>query len=432
MVKHHSPGGSPKSPVPQHEITLLDGCWDPSFERRHRWYHDIRRRDIMMAAFILIPLWMFLAWFITPTRTVKVLIIDKTVPNFKYNEHRSAIWFLRHFRFDNGERLYRSDRDYFGFHPLEQGMAYHADNMSAYDSSSLEAMYRHFDAVWITDTYGVYRKDWLSGEMGQERNPLIHGQLKASEAAFIREMKRRDKLILGEFNFIGTPTSETVRRSMEKSFGLHWTGWTGRYFDGLDSNNTDLPRWVIRNYTEQYDTSWHFHNAGLILTHSSERIVVLEEGNQMSMPLPEVRPTALGLSLIPDLPPSVYYPFWFDINTMDSSLQSLADYTLHISSRGDSLLRALGIPRSFPAVLRSRDGLFYYSAGDVGDTRVRDWTAHFKGIQYFRGFFYKAGDEVDRDQFFWEFSYPLMRHIFNDYHHRLQTRKNVELKPENP
>jgi hypothetical protein len=404
---------------------FTDGCWDASYEklRPKPWYRKIKMRDLIFLVILLIPLWMFLAWYFTPLKPINIFILDKTVPNLQYEEHRSLIWLLRHFRFAFEDRLYRADNDYYGFHPSEPGKSYRIYDLEDFSSKALEEMARRYDMAWIADTYGVYKNDWEAGDLLQERNPLIYGRLSKEEADFLEIMAEQKKLIIAEFNFIGTPTSWRVRRQMEKRFGFRWSGWTGRHFDSLDSTNYDLPRWVIHNYTEQYDTTWHFHNSGIVLTHTSEQIAVLELYNHLTRDRPDVITSMVGSRDFPKLPTQLDYPFWFDICSHDTSNQTIAYYEISTSSRGDSLLSALNIPKLFPAVFRSKDSLFYYFAGDVSDTRVKNVLAYFKGIHTVRGFFYKAGDSTDRDRFFWEFSYPITKAILENYQQSLSAKK---------
>lgn len=399
-----------------------DGCWDASYEklRPKPWYRKIKIRDIIVVAIFLIPLWSFLAWYFTPLRPIQIFILDKTVPNLRYEEHRSLIWLLRHFRYSYGERLYRADMDYYGFHPTEPGKSYRIYDLEGFRKEDLIELANRYDMAWIADSYGVYKNDWESGELSQDRNPIIYGRLSSEEADFLEIMADQGKLVIGEFNIIGTPTSWRVRRQIEKRFGFRWSGWTGRHFDSLDSTNYDLPRWVIHNYTEQYDTSWHFHNSGIVLTHSDETIVVLELYNHLTKDRPEIITSLAGSEAFPKLPAQLDYPFWFDICSHDSSNQTLAYYEIHTSPRGDSLLSLLNIPKLFPAAFRSKNALFYYFAGDVSDTRVNNYLSYFRGIHVIRGFFYKTGDSTDRDRFFWEYSYPLTKAILDEYQRTLK------------
>jgi len=65
---------------------------------------------------LLLPLWMWLAWWLTPRRPLVAAIIDKTVLRPDGQEHISLTWILNHQRFTKTkQRGYSIDEDYFGF-----------------------------------------------------------------------------------------------------------------------------------------------------------------------------------------------------------------------------------------------------------------------------------------------------------------------------
>ncbi|MFX5656654.1 hypothetical protein ABTE24_20980, partial [Acinetobacter baumannii] len=76
--------------------------------------------------------------------------------------------------------------------------------------------------------------------------------------------KAKHKLVLTEFNCIGSPTSDDIRARFEKLFALKWTGWTGRFFDSFDTSlNPELPKWLIRNYEAEHNGHWPFKKSGI-------------------------------------------------------------------------------------------------------------------------------------------------------------------------
>lgn len=73
----------------------------------------------------------------------------------------------------------------------------------------------------------------------------------------------------------------------------------------------------------------------------------------------------------------------------------------------------------FPAVIQNDVPHFLYRRGDVSDTRMKDYLAYFKGVEYFRSCFCQRNDESDRDRFVWEYTYPLLSNALERYRQAL-------------
>jgi hypothetical protein len=89
-----------------------------------------------------------------------------------------------------------------------------------------------------------------------ERSNLIYGGLTPREIRVLEQLKAQKKLIIAEFNCIGSPTAKNVRTDFEELFHIQWTGWVGRNFDNLTPTNTDIPRWLINNFKQQHKNNW--------------------------------------------------------------------------------------------------------------------------------------------------------------------------------
>jgi hypothetical protein len=204
----------------------------------------------ILVILLLLPVWMFIAWLCTGKRKMVIAIIDKTVLTTKGQEHISLNWVLNQEKFSktNSAELYKRERDYFGFFPLENEK-FKLKGLERFTTTQLDQLSADADAVYITDAYGIYKNEWFKQGDSKERSGTVYGGLSQQDFYFLQQMRAKHKLIITEFNCLASPTSPTVRSSFENGFGIKWTGWIGRYFDSFDTTkNKELPKWLITNY----------------------------------------------------------------------------------------------------------------------------------------------------------------------------------------
>jgi len=383
-----------------------------------------KKRAIAILLFlVLFPLWMWVAWKLTPKRRLTAAIIDKTVLDTKGQEHISLDWVLNQQRFTKNSRsLYDPRQDYFGFFPGKDER-FRLKGLERFSSEGLQRLASDIDLAYFTDTYGIYRQEWYPSAASAQRSGLLYGGMSGQDILLLREMKARRKLIIAEFNTIGSPTPDGIRDSFEQLFQIRWTGWTARYFSSLDTGtNKELPRWLIGQYCDQHGHSWPFHREGIAWVHQSGKIEITEDSTDLSSPEPEIEATAEGREKL-GLPERTPYPFWFDVIEPDSSRvvnQPMARFVIHVNTRGAALLGRSHIPASFPAVLHhgGPDYRFYYFSGDFCDNPLSFYTSYFKGAGLFGSLFYDSQDPADRKGFFWNFYRPMMTHILEEeYRH---------------
>jgi hypothetical protein len=378
---------------------------------------------ILLLAFILLPLWMWMAWLFTPKKKMIAAIIDKTVMSISGQEHVSFTWILTHERITkNKTSFYKTGNDYFGFFPLEQEK-FRLKGLERFSPAMLEKLSTDADLVYFTDTYGIYRNEWYAKKNISERSGIIYGGMSEQDLAFLRNMKLKHKLIITEFNTIGSPTSPEIRNAFENMFGLKWSGWTGRYFSSLDTTvNAELPKWLIRNYKNQHTGQWPFHNAGIAFVNNSDQVVVVEEKTQLTDAMPYIESNRDGQKKF-GLPHRINYSFWFDIILPDTVVNNtIAEFKITVNAAGEAELNKNNIPAHFPAVTihNGSDYQFYYFSGDFCDNPINMTTAYFKGIRFFKSLFYTTANAGGRAGFFWNFYQPLMTTIVNDYYHQLK------------
>ncbi|WP_051416493.1 hypothetical protein [Asinibacterium sp. OR53] len=370
-----------------------------------------------IVAIALLPLWMFLLWHFSPKRMQVVAIIDKTVLSKSVQEHISLNWVLKQEKFTKGDnQLYEPGRDYYGFFPQENGK-YRLKGLEQFTPAQLDQLSAEASVAYITDAYGIYRNEWYKKGDDKERSGIIYGGMSEQDLYFLRKMRERHKLIITEFNCMGSPTAHPVRASFEKLFGIRWTGWVGRYFDSFDTTiNKELPGWLVKSYRQQHEGQWPFTKGGIAFVHSNEKVVILENETELDNKLPHIYASVEGRNYF-GLPERIKYPFWFDVIDIDTSFNhAIAYFRIDANNRGKAILDHYGIPLSFPAVTthNNNDYRFFYFSGDFCDNPVSMFSSSFKGVGFFRWFMYSKYDPEERKSFFWLFYRPLVTTILND------------------
>lgn len=378
-------------------------------------------RRLLLAVVLLTPFCMWLGWWLQPKRHLVVAIVDKTVLKPDGQEHISLTWLLNHLRFTKtSTKPYKLDEDYFGFFPLGN-QKYRIKGLERFSNAQLTRLGQEADAAYYTDTYGIYRDEWYSGEMQTERSGIIYGGMSRRDMRFLKRMKEQHKLVIAEFNTFNSPTERLVRNEFEQTFGLHWTGWIGRYFDSLDTTvNTELPRWLVRSYRRQHGGRWPFTKSGIAFVSERDEVVILEIGNHLKREVPYMVMSAEGQARF-NWPRRLPYAYWFDVLSYDAKInRELATHELYTNERGRKLLALHGIPERFPAVLAHQgpDYEFYYFAGDFCDNPLGMFSSYFRGIEHLSPVLYWTEEFTQRREFFWRVYRPMMTRILEDYYRR--------------
>jgi hypothetical protein len=360
---------------------------------------------------------MWLAWLFTPKTKLVVAIIDKTVLDQNGQEHISLTWVLNNYRFTKTPtESYHVSNDYFGFFALED-KKFKLKGLERFSSEQLNQLGNDADAVYFTDTYGIYRNEWYGINDISERLQIIYGGMSEQDIELLQNMKAKHKLIIAEFNSIAAPTTANIRNKFEKLFGMNWTGWTARYFDSFDTTvNKELPRWLIRGYKNQHNQKWPFHKAGLAFVSIADQIVVLEDSTHLTDPLPHIISFGYGQKQL-SLPEKMKYPYWFDIITPDLTVNHVVSrFDISLNAKGADELKKYNIPATFPAIImhKDKDYQFYYFSGDFCNNPIRMNASFFKGIGFFKWMFYNNDDRSERASFFWNFYRPMMTHILEE------------------
>ena len=352
-----------------------------------------------------------------------IAIVDKTVLTDKGQEHISLHWILNHEKFTKSKnKLYDPAKDYFGFFPLKN-QEFELRGLERFDTTELNRLSDEAALTYFTDTYGIYRNEWYNKGDVKDRSGIVYGGMSKEDFYFLKKMYDKKKLIITEFNTIGSPTDPAIRKNFEDLFGIQWTGWIGRFFEILDTTvNKEIPSWLIESYKRQHKQTWPFKKSGIAFIHADrDEVVILEKDRDLQNELPYIYSTPDAKSAY-HLPDSIKYTFWFDIMYPDSNKNRiLASYRLHTTANGQQLLHHAGIPSFFPAIICSKDinHPFFYFSGDFADNPVTYTTSYFKGIRFFKWLMYTSREPLERKSFFWRFYQPLVTTVLNDYYEKL-------------
>ncbi|TCN62711.1 hypothetical protein [Acetobacteroides hydrogenigenes] len=366
---------------------------------------------------------------------LNVLVIDKTVLEPNRQEHTPLFWILENEKFvKKGNLPYDKNSDYYGFFPDGKGN-FTVKDFANYSDSALSVLANKYDMAYYTDLYGVYTGEWYELYPNEERhNPkmsslepsdLIYGGMSMAEVRLLKKMKEQGKLIITEFNVIGTPTPTSVAREFEKEFKMSWQGWVGRYYSSLDTNeNKELPIWLKKNYTKQNGGKWPFKEPGIIFVRTDEKIVILEKKTHLNLDVPLIETNPKFRDRY-DLPKNMKFHYWFDIISASDSLDVLATYKIDVNAEGQKILEKNFIPTHFPAAVKTknRNFDFYYFAGDFSDIDISMYNTKFAGVASFNQSVVRIEGE-GRSAFFWRFYRPLVGSILDEYNAKIAAKKN--------
>lgn len=349
-----------------------------------------------------------LLWELTPARPMRVVVLDKTVPEPDRREHLGFFWAMAHFKVPRPDgKPYDALKDYFGYFPLPN---------KRYQVREFPDPVPPSDLIYLADSYGVYTHD-LDPELAKhgERSRLIYGGLLAKEAKAVqRAVDTTPATLIAEFNDFATPTRQDAREVMYQTLGLRWTGWMGRYFTDL-RKGVEVPDWLVRNYEAQHRKKWDFRGPGIAFTHNDDRCEVLRDRTDVGPDYVEIAFSKEAVARY-HVREKATYSYWFDIVQPTAGTQTLATFRVDATESGQKLLQARGIPERFPAVLR-RDrpggGPRYYLAGDFADARNVPGLTRYAGLDGLN-FNVQLRPDVDPESFFWAVYVPFLKQVFQE------------------
>jgi hypothetical protein len=379
---------------------------------------------IILAVLLALPVINLLRWTFEAKKPIGLVIVDKTVPSLDRDKHKSFNWIMTNNRYVKKEKntSYSYRKDYFGFYPMRPLKEKQWNNVRYNLEEAIRILPENNDAVYFTDTYGVFIADWFPTFSPPRRTRKLEGALNGNDNNLIQEMKNKNKLVILEYNTFDWPTGEYESFRLQDRLGIRWSGWTGKYFESLDTakkRNEDFPMWMTAMYRKQYKEPWTFTKPGIVLL-KDKAIIVLEEGPMLDKALPAIVSTPAYAEKW-GLAESVSFDQWFDIiDPMHNTV--ISTFKLQTTPIADTLLAKYGLTSEFPAVITdSVSQRTFYFSGDFCHTNIPYWTSHFKSVEKMKGLLYsKKPDDLRR--FFWVYYKPLIEGIFDDYYTSLEKK----------
>ncbi|MBB6634408.1 hypothetical protein [Cohnella thailandensis] len=360
-----------------------------------------------------------LAWQGKSDHVLNAAILDKTVPDTSYREHKGLMWLLNQSKYVKSDRsAYSIKNDYFGYVPK-------GDGSRALRDLKLEDDY---DLLYIADTYGVYEDDLNeTTAVRGNRSDKIYGGLEQSDIEQIKNGIYKGTTLVAEFNTFGSPTGEAEQKELGEILGVRWTGWIGRYFPDLSSGG-EVPEWAETNYEAQTGRKWEFDGPGFLFVDDDDRVAVLEEGKDTGKGGNVFRLTDEGKDFV-GKSAKARYNYWFDVIEAEDGGSVLADYDLDLTESGEEKLKELGIPSTFPAVVKNDTGVYtsYYFAGDFADN---DEVPDFYQAQWLDKLFALLSWNSGKNQqsFYWKAYRPLLKRVLQEIEEK---KKKPAVIPDN-
>jgi len=352
-------------------------------------------------------------------KPMDIILVDKTVPTLERENHKSFIWILTNERFVKKEnkRSYSYINDYYGFSP-KRPLREKQWERQDYRLTDLIKLAENNDAVYFADTYGVFFNDWYKGINKSRKSRKLYGGLNNNDFLLIKEMQDRNKLIIMEYNSFDYPTAQYESVRTQEKLGVTFSGWTGKYFNSLDTTSVDFPIWMTAMYRKQTSRPWTFTKPGIVILKEKE-IIVLEEGAHLKNAMPKIITdpdycAKYGVNSI------VAFDKWFDIiDPLENNIVS--KFNIETTAIGDTLLLENGLNNQFPAVVQEpKNNRVYYFSGDFANGNTPVWTSRLKGVNKLKGILYSDKPD-DTRRFFWLYYRPLINGIFTEYYNSLNT-----------
>jgi hypothetical protein len=391
----------------------------------------MKRRHILLIFILLSGGWLA-AWHLLPIQHIELLVVDKTVPEPDWREHRAIFWVAEHRRFaDRESGFYRADRDYLGFHPLEERKEF-----------VTAAALTDLDLLYLADSYGIY-----SYEEGlavyEEQLPYSHQQVELILGGFDRKevdaiadfAEQDEALLVGEHNIFGYPTYLDPDASvmLQKIFGVTYTGWLVRYYSNLDESAF----WLKELYTRIYGREWNFDGSGLVFAREENsdfgwnRDLVIIERADLSGPWPAIINSEH--QLLQNANSNVPYLYWIELLELNPDSKALAYFELPVREEAREPLKARGLPLKIPAMVYYAppgQAERIYFAGDFADQLPALLSPRLTGSAGLQRFFTYLPGLPAEFRFYFQWYEPVLKNILQ-IGSDTQTSRQLQAEDEN-
>lgn len=360
---------------------------------------------VVIALIIIIssPVW---HWrLISSAHHFDVQIVNDSVNHpMPFKHHRSLAWALNHLRIipQNGQP-YRESSSYTGsiINPR-------------FTHSPINETIEGRDCVYIADKYGIDK----SQDRKKVEQEKTNGGVTIKEAGILAKFAEdKSKTLIGEYWLLGHPTSAAARSSLEGTFGISWSGWTGKAYPDLATAIDDII-WLKSRYKSLNGKDWNFTGPGLLLTNKGRQILVLTKDQVEFPPLlikPEGQLSSNGAILSP-------FWGWFEMCRPVVGAETHADFQIKTKEEGAAILSANALPELFPAIFNYRENRWYF-AGDFARTDINTHPPYSMSFgPKIVGNIAKIMNKPHQGQFFNLFYIPMLKWILDEGHQRAKNK----------
>lgn len=375
----------------------------------------MKRRHVLLILIFLFGGWL-LIWPLSPKHSIKMLVVDKTVPEPDYREHRAIFWVAEHRRFTRPDgTFYCTDQDYLGFHPLDN----RKEELRMADLEDVTLLY-------LADSYGIYdyeeglaRYEELLPHLHQDIE-LLYGGFSPTEVEAVEAYASKEGVsLVGEHNIFGYPTylDPDASKRLQDLFALNYTGWLVRYYSDLN----EAAFWLKELYSQIYGLQWDLSGPGLVFVREEvpafewRTDLVVITGDKFNGPWPVLRNydhplTSGALNNIP-------YLYWVEVLEVLPEAEILAYYELPLGEESRQALWVRGLPDRLPALIYYKppgEALRIYFAGDFADQLPALLPPSLTGSAAKQRFFsYLPGLPVEY-RFYFKWYEPVLANIFRE------------------
>lgn len=328
----------------------------------------MRRWHVLLIFIVLLGSWLA-HWPLSPCRDINMLVVDKTVPDNDFREHRAIFWIAEHRRFSKPDgSFYRAEKDFRGYHPASGKK----ETLTFSDLTDIDLLY-------LADSYGIY--DYPEGfELYEAKLPfeiqdikLLYGGLSLEEVKAVEEFAlKENKVVIGEHNIFGYPTYLDPEASLrlQALFAVGYTGWLARYYSDLDQ----VAFWLKKSYEELYGKKWDLRGPGLVFIHEEvpslgwRSDLVIITADELTGPWPVINTGTDRLA--GKTSQNIPYLYWVEVLEVLPGAEVLAYYDLPLADEARTALNKRGLPERFPAMVHynpSGAARRFYFAGDFAD-----------------------------------------------------------------
>jgi len=379
----------------------------------------VKIKTLIFASVLLVLLAPFILWLIMPKKNLQIIVLNKTFPvvtsvdgkitELDYSKQRGLFWLLDSLRIKNPStgKVYDVVKDYYG-NFLSDGKL---------TEKPLNKLTNVPDIIYIGDTYGTG-----NSKVNGAESEGISG-LTEDEVGLIATCYVKGTTVIGEYNISGDPTKVNVSKELENIFAIGFTGWAGKFFSELSSEN-DVPNWIRMIYEQQYGKKWRLTGAGILIA-GNNRIIILQRGKDFTG-------KSINLSMSAENAKNfntggIDYYNWFEITKPVEDKSVIAWYDLNLTGVGNDQMKLFGLNSRFPAIIANKSGIkkSYYFAGDFCDYREPEKAYSFLGASdLYRKF--SISSEGDNSYFYWNFYVPFMSKVLKEVK---PIDKSVTFKP---